>query len=898
MNRTAPRPFHALAGRLLLGTLLALLASTAVVAQELDDKARREIERMVGDGMLEALEARFKGERTPEQLRWLALANTNKAAQLRDPGLRFREFENAEKRFDHWLRVLEAKSGDEDAGLANSAAARLEYAGMILGRWAAPELDEFELTAGRRGDNKRLADLLRKARDQYELCRRRVEPLLKTIDAPNGQVDDKLLLTGLLDTIKRVDLDSRFGLAWTHLYLVLLEPTNAEARVNALREAERGFQSVLEKGVPQADTAARCYLGLAMTLREQQRYDPADQQFGLALQQEPSRALAAQIRYERAKAYFAAGKFDDARSTLHPLLEKNLDKLEPDDRPARFYLNLAHLWDAYGYLLEAQLLEKTAQDSAGREAILRRAEYAREAGIAAMNRLAARGGPWPGLVQLYVASTVRDLDPKKLTPAELLFSARKLAEEKKLSEAIDRLREADSRAAATLDLAADIVFELGQALYRHEEKRPAAEAFERYCRTYKNLAPAPNAATYAIQIRLALAETSHDAQDYEALADLLLYVLQTFPDHPQRTDYMWWLPLALQGAHRYAEAAAQFANVPPGSPHWEEAQYRRLMVRRAELDIQAASAPADLKPRAEKLAADLLAYATAAQQRAIGGKDPAAHRWAATARINAAELLISPEIHQPEQALKVLTDFELTFPEPDTIARVLAVRARALRALNRLDDSARVIDEYLKNPARKDDGSILAVIAQGLLDEIDNLEANGRTANAHEMALQAVPILEQLESWARSDPARAKHLKAISAGLARMYLLAGDLEKARKSIAALLFIDPQNGALVRLQALTFEALAATDKSQLVPAREAWSRLAADPDLKKSAPDRYWEARYHLLNLLLREGRAADVRKAIEQEKIWFPDLGGRTWAPRFEELLHRTASQPASAPTP
>jgi hypothetical protein len=38
---------------------------------------------------------------------------------------------------------------------------------------------------------------------------------------------------------------------------------------------------------------------------------------------------------------------------------------------------------------------------------------------------------------------------------------------------------------------------------------------------------------------------------------------------------------------------------------------------------------------------------------------------------------------------------------------------------------------------------------------------------------------------------------------------------------------------------------------------------------------------------LRLGSAADVEKAITQERVWSPDLGGPPWKEKLEDLWHR-----------
>jgi hypothetical protein len=126
-----------------------------------------------------------------------------------------------------------------------------------------------------------------------------------------------------------------------------------------------------------------------------------------------------------------------------------------------------------------------------------------------------------------------------------------------------------------------------------------------------------------------------------------------------------------------------------------------------------------------------------------------------------------------------------------------------------------------------------------------------------------------------------------------MQYLARQYEPAQELTAQLLQKDPRNGDYQRLNALILAAALSADAppERIAKARDAWGTMLRDPGLRSTAPERYWEARYHYLALMLRGGAAEEVEKAIRQERIWYPDLGGVGWKEKFDELHHRAAEQ-------
>jgi tetratricopeptide (TPR) repeat protein len=890
---------------LLVGVIWGALAAAALLAQQDGAAEEAAIERMVREGMVEALESRFRGGRTPEELRLLALAQANKAARIGDDGRRQAEFRTAEMRYLTWIGVLEhERTAERLERRVNAAAARVAYAGMILSKWAVADLDEFEITAGRRGNARRLLDLLLKARQVCEEAAETIKPLADDLSDSDrrraAQVEEQYLALGVYDTISRLQLDICFNLAWTNLYIGIVDPQNSERRAAGLRAAERAFQKLVDSG-QSGETAARCLLGLAMTLREQGRYDEAASYFSSALAAAGDEMLAAQIRYERARGEISGGRFEDARITLRPLVDKDPDALEPKDRPSRFYVNLAHLWDANSYLLEARRLRETAQRSPARKAIRLRADNLQEIGLRKMNRLAARGGSWPLLTQLFVVDVIDpDADVQTLSPAELLFLARQYSEQKKYRHALLRLQEAASREGLPPALAAEILFEMGVCHYRSRETREAAEVFERVAREYKNHAKAGQAVSYACQLWATVADQTQRREDYLHLADVLLNLLQSFPEHEKRAAAMWWLPVALQAAGRYEEAIEHFGNVPPDSPHWEEAQYRGVLCRRLLFDAErAALSPSQLEARAASVTGELKSYARLAYQRAERVADPeAVRRWSGAALTAAAEVQVSAGIEQYQRALDLLEDFEQRYPGSGGIGRVLAVRINANRGLHRYEQAARVVEQFLQTVSPEQAGGTLAVVARGIQEEVERLEGAGDVEAAGKLATQAIPIFEQLENWVGADPSRAKYADAVCYGLARMQYSAGQYEKAQERIARLLEKDPRDGSYQRLHALLLTARLGEDApgAQIAKARDAWGAMLRDPALRSALPERYWEARYHYLDLLLREGRAAEVENIIRQDRVWYSDRGSGGWEERLNELYERAVAQLGGEP--
>ncbi len=752
---------------------------------------------------------------------------------------------------------------------------------MILSRWIERDLTEFELTESRRGDMKRLAELLVRARGQYEKSLADISPFVQKLDSGRVEDEEKLLELGMLDTVRTLAVDVRFNLAWANLYLGLVDPKNPEQRGKALANAERGFRELLDAG-QDGESAARCKFGLGVALRELKKFDEAYRSFDEA-ERDAGAALKAQIVYTRGRTLIGQEKFDEGRAILKPMAEIDADSLPEKEKPARFYYSLARLWEANSFLLEG---EKKKTDIATSAKL-------REAGVNRMNRLMNRGGPWPAVVAAFLPpSATLDADVRTLTPGELLLAARQLVEQKKHRQALLRLNEIVGRSQVAADTRADALMLVGECEYESGNLAAAADAFEKLATEAAKNAQAPKAIDIAYQLRAKAAEESKKSEDYVKLAQTLQKLVTNFPQHPKRAEAIWWLPVAHQAAGNYESAIQTFANVPKNSAHYVEAQFRRLMCKRLQLESKRATlAAADFKKNAAALAKELSEFADATTKAPSAAPEADVKKWLPTAVVTAAELRSLPGVDDFSGALDALRDFETRFKGSELVGRALAVRIAAHRALKQFDEAAKVVEQYLQTVPAGQAGGVLATMAAGMQEEVERLQKEGRADDAKKLAGESIQTFEQLDLWVRADASRAGYVDGVTYGLARMRLTAGDLSRARELADLLVKRDASNGLYRLLLARILTGELGDSPKPPDPAisntRAAWEALLRDTNLRNTAPETYWEARYEFLRMLLLEGRASEVEAAIRQEKLWSADFGGSR--KREFDLLYKKA---------
>ncbi len=866
--------------RLWVGLAL-LLCVPAVWGQEppISEELREAVER----GMTEVLEAKLQPPRGLNEERLLARAYAVRGRLASERSARDAAYSRAAAHYETALTLLE---GVARAGLLSDrvrlAELRIECGGVVLSGWAAPLVDELVITLGQRVNRERLTTLLERAADQYTRAAATLDPLMRGVE----RREEELLAAGVYDRVHGSYRELTLNWGWCEYYLSMLAEEPSEKR-RRLRDAKGKFQTLIEWG-RLGTSRGLCYMALAMAQRDLGRLGDAERAFQTALESNPGLMVDAQTRCEWALCNMHGERHADARGVLEPLVQKDLRKLRPEDMPLRFYYNFAHLLDAYSYLLQADTLRRAASTDAAHATVRRQAQQVRERGLLRMRRLAQLGAPWHDLTRLYVGSAVAlDAPPAELSATELLYSAGVLAADGDHAGALKRLEIALARETQDKELIGALLFELGRCQFLMEEKVAAAQTFRELATRYRNHVDAPRAATLAFQLWGEIAEQRRRAEDYERLAASLRNLLENYADHSERERAEWLLPVALELAGQHEAAARQFGKVSRSSPRWEEAQYRQVVCERRVLESLRNSLSSDAyREEALRVVGRLLKYALATERRQAT-EAGAAGSWAVRARIAAAELLMNAEIDDAVGALDALRQVDPGALSVELVGPLLAARIRTHQRLGQYESAAELLSAFVGNAEPEQAGAILTDLTRDMRAAVDRHVATGNVRAAARLAAATVDVLTAFEEWLRRHSRGQAELRAVRLGRADMLRLAGRLDEASALVDELLAEQPESGdlRLMRARVVTARLGDGVTAEQIGQAREAWALLLSETNLRKRAPERYWEARYNWLSLRLREGAAGDVVQAITQERVWHPEMGGVDWKPKFVALL-------------
>ncbi|MBL8878759.1 MAG: hypothetical protein JNG88_06520 [Phycisphaerales bacterium] len=878
--------------------LLALIVAFISNVCALADEPNAEQARMIDEGMVEALDAALPKQRTPDHLSWLARSARVKASKA-PLDARDAAWESAVGRYRAWIAGIDNQSNlNPQQRAVAQALARVELADAHVSYWAAPLLDDFEITGGRRGDIPKLTRILQAAVVEHRAAQAGVAELLERYE----RSEDEFLASGLQHGLSRLRLDARYQFGWTSLYLAqtLTDPKQRDERSAALKVADDAFAWLIDRAA-QSTTQQRCRLGRAIVLREAGRAGDSEQQLRDLLSTATDLTLRAHSRYELIRALAAQDKFGEARESISQLVNTDTARLLPEERGVTYYVELARLWDASIDLVEAAALRRRAAQSNAREPLLQQAVAKREQGLAKLDKLRERGGDWPGVAQVYALSGV-DIrsEPRQLATGELPYVARALREARRYREALVVLDELVHRAGVDAAMLGDAEFEAALCKYEAGEISEAAADFAKFAGSRSAHPRAAQALTNAFRLYARIAAESQAPADYQNLAGVLMLLVQSFPKHPDRAEAQWWLPVALQKCGKLSEAATQFANVPQDHPRYEEARYQRLVSERMLLEAQREQTTGgEFVSRARKLAEQFDRYSRESLDRPAASPDTEklVRETSAEACVIAAELLMLQGVGDDRAAAAMLSRFERDYPNSALLSRALGLRIRANIGIGKFDDVIASVTRFLGVASPDRVAPLLAIVTDGILNELDRLDGESQSDAARVLAADAIAVFEQIAAWCRDNSAEVSATRTATRGLAEVYVLAGRAADAVPLARSLVAADARNGDYQRLLALALEGAltAQSPPKDIEAARDAWSRLLADESLRQRAPDRYWEARLHFLRTLLRLDRGLEVVKAIEQDRVWSPDLGGRRWRARFEELMQQAVGKTSTA---
>ncbi|MGE3180280.1 MAG: tetratricopeptide repeat protein, partial [Phycisphaerae bacterium] len=791
---------------------------------------------------------------------------------------RTQAFSRAQRRHEMWIEMLTKEGGAVPSGAAGAATlahAHLAYGNLLLGKQASPLLDQYDLQGGAGVERTALLDLLDRAESQYRSALKLAMPLYEQ-RADRGE---EFQIAGIFDDLQRTTMDGQFNLAWTQLYIGMLQPATAKelARLK-FRSAEAAFANLLNAGFT-GESALQCRIGLGMSKCAQGSFEDAVLEFNRVLRESKDARISAQARNELARCQIENEKFDEARATLEPI--RTLATQNAQDAPT-FFKNLADLRYANSYFIEAEIARRAGS--------IVRAQAARIRAIAEMDKLSSRGGRWPQIVQLYLRQSVDpDANPRNLSPPELLVAARILLDRNDAAGAAERIRVALAMPQVTRDLHVPLRVELGRCEYALGNTDQAAEIFQDVALSGEIGEETAQAAKYAYQLLGRKAEQSREREDFVELADFLGKIQMRFPAHADMDDMRWLRAASLERSGQFAQAAKAYGEIASPSPRAEEARFRQVLCSKLFAQSGADELPAgEVRARLVEASRLLAEYAESAARRAAGASEAASIlRFAAEARLHAAELLVDPLVNDTTGALQLLDSVTKAGENEHLLPRLLSLRIRALRRARKFDEANALVSSIVASLPPESATSLIAELADGMSEEVNQLRSTGDNEAAATLAKRALATLQQLEqSLSKQSGADAARLAQVRLMKAQMLYAAENFAEARTTLAPLLQSNADSGPVRRLDARLKTASLNDSPSwkDIEAAQAAWAAFLRDDQLRSVAPDVYWEARYHWLALAFRLGKAEDVEKAIRTERVWYPEMGGKLWKQRFDKL--------------
>lgn len=866
----------------LMTAAIIVMAASAQIAtaedQKLSRKERTLVAGLVERGMPELIEPMIAGR--PALLKiHVARAAARGAEQETDPTVKSKLIAMATQRYRESIRAAAAVVDKEgEPGRFRLAQWQMELADLLLRRVVGPDLDQYEISSGLSFDRAHAMSVLSETASLYASAGDILDDmkLRSTVDP-----DETYLLYGLAGKIGPMLERQMLNGAWCSIYRAMLSEADNPRRSNWIVDARTAFEDVLLHANEQA-IRYNAQLGFGIAQRESRRFDEANVQFARVIQSTEPPEMTTRAMYEMARSYIADSQFAAARQTLEQLKNETAN-VEPT-----FYVRLGPLVYAYTYIVEAKGLPA---GSPGRTELEKRAEME-------FVKLARQGGVWSEIVQVYlnqIAGAERDLT--ELTTVELGIAAGRWMADRQFERALNawdlllaRDPAPEERHLARFNKAVCLfqMTKLREAatIFLEEAKRPAAEV------------GAPNTYDYAYRTWKQIAAETQSIEDYLTLAEAARLLHAHRPESPLAEEAIWVAALSLEEAKQYEIAIEAYNEVRDSSANYWEARRNAARCRQRVYEQMPENASIMTKQRmaraaidvwkflAERIDAELDAMRDGRAAHVSGSPDrKTLKRWRRDAILAAASIYAGDDLRDFDACLKMIENME-----PD--ARQLGLRIRCYQSTARTAEANRALEQFIRQGIDEDLGGVLISLAADMQSEIEKLQRFGRRDEARRLAEQTVPTIRYLIEWLEGRPEHRRHVAVAQLALIDTLMSAGQLNEAKTLLDKLIEESPNNGTFLRRAARLHEDLAdvATGKQRerlLDDAEAQWSRLLSDSALRTTAPNVYWEARYHWLKHQLRHGKAAEVVAGIESERAWEPRLGGPPWQGQLMDLLSR-----------
>lgn len=665
---------------------------------------------------------------------------------------------------------------------------------------------------------------------------------------------------------------ANYGEAWS-LYTLALLAENETDRRGRLAQALERFAGFTANGYRNHPVVADCFLGQALCQYEHKRYAKVLELLKPAQPKNTPAGTYKRMTYLRIKAGQAYGSHLAAESAA----KQYFDALPANHKPDAIELGMA--------VERARCLAVLADAKRNPEyhGLFRR----RLDEVAKL--IHDQGEPWRSELEEILGDSAGVSPFKCLARARAAFKAKRFAEAARQAEIGLRAAAPRTDRAVLADLRyarAASYLNLGKALDAH---RAAAEFIRRHAADRR----AADLCQPAVQAGLnALKDTPRLPQG--ELLRFLTLLERLLPTHPEVRKLPWHRGNLLLQASRFRQAEDALKTVRTDSGVYLLAQYGLAVAAAKQAEVLPAGADAN----AAAALLDRSAEAVGRFVASAGGELSPPERRAAGALIDVALAVAARNLDlappRPAAALALLDSADrLPSPKGAAARRKLALRVRALLLAGKADAAAAHVAKLLVAPrgADKDLPETLAGIAAPLAAEFERLRRQGPADAAASLGRQAVAVytaLLDLSADSKDDRVRRSE-PAVRQRLAETLEQLGRFAEAIPHYQRLVRETPRGKAGRAIRGLAV-CLEATGRHDL--ACEQWAALARG--LEKGT-EGWYEARYHWLWCLDRQGERARARRMLAYFRLQHPKIAIRRWKDRFQSLAERLG-MPHTAP--
>lgn len=876
--------------RMLLGTILFLTTAAKAApdarnTSSTTDALPRDVavlaEGLIEHGMPEVLESLLSNRARTHQV-LTARAFVRAAAMRTSPSQKDEDLAKAEAGYRAALQATDSATWNSDLKRRFVAARwRVELADLILRQRCAADLDQLEATSGLAKASPALVQRLGDALFEYRSADEALTGLLGTAE----REPDALLATGIGEALPALAHACALNLAWTLTFQAIAADTSASERARHIQDALRRFDEVAHR-TNDPERKINSLIGAAVAFRVAGKPDDSATILESLLGSCKDAVTRTRVHFELGRTYLARREFARAVTAFSALTPSTTAPFTKSSAES-FYVQLAPVLRAYARLMDAQRSHPPNE--------VARLEAREE--LLAIRR---RGGAWPAICDLYLAdATPAYRRASELGPGERRLAARKLMAQERYADALVILRELLA-AATERPGSNEHELQLDVATCQMHTQRPeeALDNAETVARNATDADIADRATLIALDAARQLCQRTGLAKDYGRFVEVARRALDRTRDPTRRDALAIEAAQAARRAGRDADAGALLATVSSSSGLSLHAKAESIRLRHEKLVPTLTGMKPDDAARAARELADEWERVLNELERS-GTTDAATRNDYSTATLCAAELLASAAIQRPDAALARLSKVADGDWPSETRAKATCLRLRCMIA--RRDFVG--VQQWLSaiaSQAASDVGLLLALGTE-LESQCRAASDAGHEELARQIAESSLSVMRQVCSAMARDPQRSGDIPIVEFGLARMLLQSDHAADALEILDRLVGLHPEDLNFRWYHARASERVArATHSTPDAPVRaeRAWRSLLEDATLRDRDPACYWDARYHWLQWQLERGRAEEVARGIDAERVWYPELGGSPWKDRLLKLAEQARAQSARDASP